>query len=238
VVELLVSVRSVGEAEAAFDGGAALIDVKEPSRGSLGRPDESTVRAVIQWVAGRRQVSAALGELIEAPSPFPAAGLCYAKWGLAGCRRQATWGRDLAAARQRLQRLNPGCRPVAVAYADWRRADSPSPAHLCELAREEAFGALLLDTWAKDGTTLLDWLSPPAVGELCARCRERRVSVALAGSLGPEQIQTLLPSQPDWFAVRGAVCQDGRRSSAIDAGKVRSLVDLLSRPAKAASRES
>ena len=34
---LLVSVRNVEEALAALEGGASLIDVKEPSRGPLGR---------------------------------------------------------------------------------------------------------------------------------------------------------------------------------------------------------
>ena len=36
---LLVSVRSAAEAEIALHGGADLIDVKEPTRGSLGRAD-------------------------------------------------------------------------------------------------------------------------------------------------------------------------------------------------------
>ena len=36
---LLVSVRSGAEAEAALAGGADLIDVKEPTRGALGRAD-------------------------------------------------------------------------------------------------------------------------------------------------------------------------------------------------------
>ena len=35
---LLVSVRSAAEAATALAGGADLIDVKEPSRGPLGRP--------------------------------------------------------------------------------------------------------------------------------------------------------------------------------------------------------
>src|SRR4051812_47948913 len=36
VMELLVSVRSAKEVEAALAGGADIIDAKEPSRGSLG----------------------------------------------------------------------------------------------------------------------------------------------------------------------------------------------------------
>jgi uncharacterized protein (UPF0264 family) len=54
--------------------------------------------------------------------------------------------------------------------------------------------------------------------------------VALAGSLGPAQVRTLRAAGPDWFAVRGAVCQGGRRAAAVDAGKVRQLVQLLAEP--------
>src|SRR5690242_18461623 len=63
LMKLLVSVRSAAEAQAALTGGASLIDVKEPARGSLGRADAATLTDVLRMVAGRRPVSAALGEL-------------------------------------------------------------------------------------------------------------------------------------------------------------------------------
>src|SRR5215212_6095908 len=53
---LLVSVRNVEEAHRALEGGAALIDVKEPSRGALGRADDNVIAAVVAAVAGRRPV--------------------------------------------------------------------------------------------------------------------------------------------------------------------------------------
>src|SRR5437879_2488209 len=62
---LLVSVRSSEEAAAALAGGAHVIDIKEPAHGSLGRADDQTVSAVLACVAGRRPVSAALGELVD-----------------------------------------------------------------------------------------------------------------------------------------------------------------------------
>ena len=46
MAELLVSVRSLGEAQAALVAGAAVIDVKEPLRGSLGRADDATISAL------------------------------------------------------------------------------------------------------------------------------------------------------------------------------------------------
>ena len=42
---LLVSVRDAAEAGNAVAGGAALIDVKEPARGALGRADDAIVAA-------------------------------------------------------------------------------------------------------------------------------------------------------------------------------------------------
>ena len=61
--KLLVSVRDVSEAAAALAGGADWIDLKEPFTGPLGAVDVETAEGVVECVAGRCQVSAALGEL-------------------------------------------------------------------------------------------------------------------------------------------------------------------------------
>ncbi len=230
-MNLLVSVRSAEEAEAALAGGAALIDVKEPARGALGRADDATLQDVAAAVAGRRPVSAALGELKEASNP-PTFPVAYVKWGLSRCAGGSGWraGLDAAAAR-----LPAATRPVAVAYADWRRADAPAPADVCAFARDRAWGAFLLDTWRKDGTTLLDWLSLAELKPLRDACRDAGVPLALAGSLGPEQIATLLPLRPDWFAVRGAACARGKRDGRIDAAAVRRLAALLTGATPASS---
>jgi uncharacterized protein (UPF0264 family) len=240
-MDLLVSVRSAEEAEAALAGGAGLIDVKEPDRGSLGRADVETVAAVLRAVAGRRPVSVALGELSEkrtqtvSPSgktvrvPFL---LAYGKWGLAGCGVGSDWADDLEC---EAALLPVGCRPVAVAYADWQRAASPPAAHVCAFVCARRWGAFLIDTWGKDGTTLLDWLSLDDIAEMKSRCRAAGVPIALAGSIGIEQLRQLRPLRPDWFAVRGAACRDGRRTQVIDAERVRRLVDLLGEPVTAAT---
>ncbi len=218
-MRLLVSVRSADEAELAVAGGADLIDVKEPSRGPLGRADDATVLAVVRAVAGRRPVSAALGELLDASLP-PPAPLRFRKWGLAGCGARPDW-------RERLKAVSDsGRESVAAAYADWRRAGAPSPDAVCAFACDNGWGAFLLDTWGKDGSTLLDWLSLPEIERLCGRCRAAGVPVALAGSLGPEHVEALFPLRPDWFAVRGAVCEGGR-GGALHPDRVRRLAGLL-----------
>ena len=84
---LLVSVRSAAEAQTALAGGAALIDVKEPERGPLGRADDATVAEVVAAVASRCPVSAALGEIRWGVPASPLEGFrrcAYLKPGLAG----------------------------------------------------------------------------------------------------------------------------------------------------------
>jgi len=61
---------------------------------------------------------------------------------------------------------------------------------------------------------------------VCASARGE-VQIALAGSLGIAEIRTLLPARPDWFAVRGAACEDSDRQAGVQLVKVRQLVRLL-----------
>src|SRR3954470_4620942 len=109
---LLVSVRNAAEAEEAIAGGAAIIDVKEPSRGPLGRADLATMNRVVAAVAGRRPVSAAGGELHEAFGRGIAAGISWVKVGLADAASLRDWRRNLREMRARTER-RPGARFVA-----------------------------------------------------------------------------------------------------------------------------
>ena len=63
---LLVSVRNAAEAAEALDGGAAIIDVKEPRHGSLGAAEPEAIAAVARVVGRRRPWTMACGELGEA----------------------------------------------------------------------------------------------------------------------------------------------------------------------------
>lgn len=132
MAQLLVSVRSAAEARAALDGGAALVDVKEPSRGSLGRA-EATVWAEVAAACGSNvAVSFALGEVDEHadgdPVPAVPPGAALVKLGLRsqGLAGRADWEDRWAAARERFDRAAGRPLPwVAVAYADARSASAP-----------------------------------------------------------------------------------------------------------------
>jgi (5-formylfuran-3-yl)methyl phosphate synthase len=238
---LLVSVRSSQEAEAAFQGGAHIIDVKEPDHGSLGRADDRVISAVIDQVAGRRPVSAALGELADGLPPCRDQRLTFVKWGLAGCGTipnprpgdHRAWQNRLD-----LELSQPGSpQTVIVAYADWQCAHAPEISEIVAFACQKPGNVLLIDTHCKEPETLrkdrtptlLDWLTLNEISALCAQCHAASVRVALAGSLTIVDIERLRSAGPDWFAVRGAVCEGGKRRGTVDADKVRRIVKLILR---------
>lgn len=229
---LLVSVRDRDEVSAAILGGAGMIDVKEPGRGAMGRADDAVVSAVVKEVGGHRPVSAALGELADyvagATGPLDP-GLAFVKIGLAGCGRRRGWADSLLELRATIE-TNSATRLVAVAYADWRRADAPRPQDVISFALSHHCAAFLFDTWQKDGSTLLDWMTLTELAGVCDHFRVAGVTVALAGALGRWQIRQLLPARPDWFAVRGSACVGGGREGWLSRERVQRLVNVLSDP--------
>ena len=216
--KLLVSVRSVEEAREAIEGGADLIDVKEPSRGALGAADQDVIERIIREVGGRLPVSAAMGEFVEWDYRELSKGLSFVKWGLSHLQGlDDLWDIRLS---------QPTVEPVLVAYADHERAVAPAPDVLVQAAIEQRFPAFLIDTAVKDGNSILDWIDLSKLGIWRVELAEAGVPLALAGSLGEREIRLLAPIQPDWFAVRGAACEGGREGT-VRASKVRRLKEII-----------
>src|SRR5262249_7288389 len=154
---------------AVLGSGAVLVDVKEPARGSLGRADDDVLSEVKAVVAEQLPISAGLGELRDGLDLPELNGIAFANWGLAGCL-SLPW-RDLLRRARPVMESPGACRLVVTAYVDWRRADAPAPLDVCHFAAHEQSAALLVDTWHKDGSTLLDWLSSAEVAELVQHCQ-------------------------------------------------------------------
>ncbi|HEY4307860.1 MAG TPA: (5-formylfuran-3-yl)methyl phosphate synthase [Pirellulales bacterium] len=221
---LLVSVRDRHEALYALAAGADLIDLKEPHRGSLGPVDAATMNDVVTAVAGRAPLSAALGELLEAPSTLPLpSGVQLAKFGLSGCASRLDWPELFSAA---IARLPASTSAVAVIYADTDRAQAPPPAEVLQVAARSGCRAILVDTWRKDSGGLLDLWSLAECRQHVARVQELGMLAVLAGSLDVQAITTLLPCAPDYVAVRGAACAK-ERTGPLSLDRVRALVHLV-----------
>lgn len=217
---LLVSVRSPAEALAAISGGADIIDVKEPAQGPLGRASGATVAAIQQTVKGKlaplMSLSAALGELGELPehgdweSIPPLVG--WVKVGLSGLSG-TDWRASWMSRQQRLRELSPGTQLIAVVYADWQQCGAPSPNEIVDFACATQTPGVLVDTFFKQGRTLLDELPLEALNRALQPLRSCQRFTALAGSVAERHLPELMHAQPDVIAVRSAVCAGGRQGT-------------------------
>ncbi|WP_235905271.1 (5-formylfuran-3-yl)methyl phosphate synthase [Tautonia marina] len=232
---LLVSVRSAAEAIEAVQGGASVVDVKEPGRGPLGCAEVSVWRAVREAVSPDVPVSVALGELREwADRPVPSVGafegIAFRKLGLSGMV-----GRDWERIwNQFREAIGPGPPWIAVAYLDADRAGAPERFAIRDAAVTipECAG-ILLDTWDKSRPADLASIDPHWFEPI----RQSGRLIALAGGLDAVAIRRLGALRPDLFGVRGAACSGGDRGGCIERDRVRRLVEA-SRSSAAARRNT
>jgi uncharacterized protein (UPF0264 family) len=210
---LLVSVRNADEAEAALAGGADWIDLKEPSAGPLGAVPVTTATAIVDRVAGRRPVSAALGELTNwwaspAQQLLEVPGISTYKLGLAGCAARSSWQTDWVRAEAEVFAARKSL--VAVAYADWQRAQAPEPKEIVSLAERTSCRYFLLDTFDKQSANTLEQLGATELRNILnfAHCASLRT--VLAGRITLETVGQLPTNCIDIVAVRGGVCPQDR----------------------------
>lgn len=224
MARLLVSVRSLDEAREAFVAGAHLIDLKEPTLGSLGRVSDQITQSIAHHLGHSVALSMALGELAdwhETELVQIPPGIAYAKLGLAGCAARDDWPTHWQRA---LRTLPAGCRPVAVVYADWRHVQAPSPDMVLSQAVPLGCRAVLVDTCDKASGNVFDHWPPREVAHFLARAGQFGLTTVLAGSLTFDVIEPALGCLPDYLAVRGAVC-GGTRQSALVGDKVRQWIE-------------
>jgi uncharacterized protein (UPF0264 family) len=228
-VRLLVSVRDEVEARAAVDGGAEIVDAKEPAAGSLGAVAPAVLAAIRSVVPQGLEASAALGDAtneseVERALQGVRVPLAYAKLGFRGVADPATV-RSLLERGVALASSLPG-RPgfIAVAYADWERTGSLPVAALAGLVAGSRAGGLLVDTAIKDGTTLFDLCRVDELASIGRTLAGDGRLYALGGTLGLADLPNAVATGATVFGVRTAVCEGGR-DGAVTVSRVRALAD-------------
>jgi uncharacterized protein (UPF0264 family) len=232
---LLVSVRSKDEAERALAGGAEILDVKEPNRGSLGMAaidDIAAISGLPAVVSALIPLSVALGELANWSQTFNCPALpesvTFTKLGLSQCRHQSNWRDAWLEVRAEFERQSRSqFRWVAVAYADSREAASPDLEDVLHAAIETGCAGLLIDTWTKDGRTLLDETDAASLTVIARECHAAGLFLALAGKLGLDSLRALTGLAADVIAIRSAACRGTERTSHLDSDRVREFHDEL-----------
>lgn len=220
MTRLLASVATLDELLLAAEGGADILDLKDPTAGALGAwPPERIAEAVA--LVHTRPLSATVGDLPMDPAPVAARvaetaalGVDYVKIGLtpdgdpAGC--------VAALAAQARRGAHRGARLVAVLFADlwpdFRLLDGP----LLNAVAQAGFTGAMLDTAGKASGGLLRHKSPDTVARFVDDAHRLGLLTGLAGSLTLADVPALLPLGPDYLGFRTALCAAGDRRGVLD----------------------
>ena len=222
---LLVSVRSREEAIHAIQGGAQILDIKEPAFGSLGMAEVEVIREIAGSINDSSHtsvpLSVALGELNDwigrSDIPVLPAEVTFAKLGLSDLAGANEWQKEWQRIRHEFDRRRDApLQWVAVAYADNVAARSPSLHDVLLAAAKSGCCGLLIDTYVKQGQTMADFVSAARLQETVERCHAAGMFLAIAGSLTIETLQVFGKINADIVAIRSAACRNANRINAID----------------------
>ncbi|HDN73906.1 (5-formylfuran-3-yl)methyl phosphate synthase [Archaeoglobales archaeon] len=219
-MKVLVSPRDLSEAIEALEGGADIIDVKNPAEGSLGANFPWVIREISEIVKKHgKEVSATTGDLPFKPGTASLAalgaavsGADYIKVGLFGVKDYLQAIEMMRAVVKAVKNFNSKIKIVAAGYGDYYRINSVSPLDLPKVASEVGADIVMVDTAIKDGTNLFDHLKVDKISKFVEIAHDNSLMCALAGNIGWNHIDILKKLKPDIIGVRTMVCENGRNT--------------------------
>jgi len=217
---LLISPINTQEAREAINGGADIIDVKNPKEGSLGANFPWVIKNIREITPKDMQVSATLGDVPYKPGTVALAaagavvsGADYIKVGLYGTRNYAEALEVMENVVKAVHEFDEDAVVVASGYADAHRVGAVDPMEIPRVAADSGADLAMVDTAVKDGKTLFDFMNEESISQFTTQIHEYGLKSALAGSVTQEQLPLLAELGCDVAGIRGAACVGGDRNT-------------------------
>lgn len=217
---LLISPINTDEALEAVEGGADIIDVKNPKEGSLGASFPWIIKSVREMTPKDMLVSATLGDVPYKPGTVSLAamgalvsGADYIKVGLYGTKNYDEALEVMENVVRTVRENSSDAVVVASGYADAHRVGAIDPMEIPKVAAEAGADLAMVDTAVKDGKTLFDFMDINDLQKFVNEIHDYGLKSALAGSVKKDQLKPLYDINCDVVGVRGAACIGGDRNT-------------------------
>ncbi len=214
-----MSIINPREADIIMHTKVDIVDIKDPSRGSLGIPNIDLLIDVATKICNVYECSTALGDLTGinplisyTAFAISSIGLNYIKAGLEvkdkdigmEIGRSIIEGVSLSSKKSKI---------VLVGYADYLRINSIDPISIAEIAYRVGADGIMIDTRIKDGKNTFQFLDDSYLEKFVSLARNYNLFTAIAGSLSIEHICKAIEIGFDVIGFRGAACNGGRMGS-------------------------
>ena len=220
---MLASVNSVDEALLVLSAEVNIIDLKQPALGALGALDLDDIKQIVAVIAGRRPVSATIGDLPMQPEIVFNAVHTMAETGVDYIKIGFFPGDDWLGTLKKLSTLVPQKQAlIAVLFADTQ----PDLTILATL-KASGFAGVMLDTMDKQQGSLTQVLAAEQIATFVSQAKELQLLCGLAGSLRLRDIPELIAYHPDYLGFRGALCQEHNRVGQLNVQAVSAIKEVM-----------
>jgi len=217
---MLASVRNLEEAKMVFEGGADIIDLKEPNDGALGSVPLHEIHHVVDDLWEKCVISATIGDLPadytkinEKVSQTAETGVDYVKVGMFSERHIETCLPNL------IHCSNKGISIIAVFFADMEFDVD----FAIRIASDARLKGVMLDTARKGSGGLLTHQNLMQLEYFVNRAKQHELLTGLAGSLAKEDVPQVLKAAPDYIGFRTALCDKNIRVGSLSAKAIHSV---------------
>jgi len=229
----LISIRSLEELIPAIEGGADIIDLKNPNEGSLGASFPWLIKKIRNY-GNNFTLSVAIGDMPNLPGTAAlassGAAVCGAdiiKVGLYGPHSFEEGVKLLKKVVRATKEINPKILVVGAGYADFKffnGIDSLKIPEICSLAGADV---AMLDTLSKNGKKLFDFLDLKKLKMFVDKAHKLDLFAALAGSLELKDIKTINNLGADIIGFRSAACSGfDRKNGIVEIERVRKIIEI------------
>ena len=216
---MLASVNSISEALLVLSAEVDIIDLKQPQLGALGALDLVDVKQIIAAIAGRRPVSATIGDLPMQPEVIFNAVQLMAETGVDYIKIGFFPSGDWTGTLKKLNTLAPQKQAlIAVLFADTQ----PDLTIIATL-KASGFVGVMLDTMDKQQGSLTQVMTAEQIASFVSQAKQLQLLCGLAGSLRITDIPELIAYHPDYLGFRGALCQEHSRVGQLNQPAVQAI---------------
>jgi len=232
-MKLLVSPINLEEAKAAYNGGADIIDVKNPKEGSLGANFPWVIRSVKEAMGSKTPVSATIGDMNYKPGTASlaslgaaVAGADYVKVGLYDIQTTEQAIDMVEHVVKSVKDYDPDKKVVISGYADYKRINSIPLRELPAVCADYGADVAMMDTGIKDGRSTFEFMTNEELSQFVESAHDLGLVTAIAGNIKFEDIESINQIGPDIIGIRGCVC-GGDRNSTIQQKLVEELRSMM-----------
>ncbi|TFF84024.1 MAG: hypothetical protein EU552_01770 [Promethearchaeota archaeon] len=232
-MKVLISIRSIEELQSCMEGGADIVDLKNPDEGSLGAAAPWFIKEVKEK-ANNYPISAAIGDMPNLPGTAALAalgaamsGADYVKVGLYGTHTEQECLTLLSDVVKAVKRFNKDIIVVGAGFADARLYGGIDPMKIPSIVKLAKADIAMLDTKNKNGKRLFDFLTVDELKIFVNESHRLGLEAALAGSLRVEDLTIIYNLGTDVTGFRGAACsKNDRKNGMVTTKRVLNLMNV------------